>query len=272
MDGLEARGKVIVISATNRPNAIDPALRRPGRFDREIEIKVPDKKGRRDILNIHTRNMPLHDDVDLQRISGVSHGYVGADLEYLCKEAAMKCLRRLLPEINLDDEKIPPETLDKLIVNNDDYKKALVEVTPSGMREVFIENPDVKWEEVGGLNATKQELQEAVEWPMKYPGLYDKLGHKMPHGILLHGPSGTGKTMLAKAVATESEANFVSVRGPELLSKWVGESERGIREIFRRARQASPCVVFFDEIDSICLLYTSPSPRDATLSRMPSSA
>jgi len=251
MDGLEARGKVIVISATNRPNAIDPALRRPGRFDREIEIKVPDKKGRRDILNIHTRNMPLSDDVDLQRISGVSHGYVGADLEYLCKEAAMKCLRRLLPEINLDDEKIPPETLDKLIVNNDDYKKALVEVTPSGMREVFIENPDVKWEEVGGLNATKQELQEAVEWPMKYPGLYDKLGHKMPHGILLHGPSGTGKTMLAKAVATESEANFVSVRGPELLSKWVGESERGIREIFRRARQASPCVVFFDEIDSI---------------------
>ncbi len=251
MDGLEARGKVIVISATNRPNAIDPALRRPGRFDREIEIKVPDKKGRRDILNIHTRNMPLHDDVDLQRISGVSHGYVGADLEYLCKEAAMKCLRRLLPEINLDDEKIPPETLDKLVVNNDDYKKALVEVTPSGMREVFIENPDVKWEEVGGLDATKQELQEAVEWPMKYPGLYDKLGHKMPHGILLHGPSGTGKTMLAKAVATESEANFVSVRGPELLSKWVGESERGIREIFRRARQASPCVVFFDEIDSI---------------------
>jgi len=163
----------------------------------------------------------------------------------------MKCLRRLLPEINLDDEKIPPETLDKLIVNGEDYKKALIEVTPSGMREVYIENPDVKWEEVGGLEDTKQELQEAIEWPMKYPTLYDKLGHKMPHGILLHGPSGTGKTMLAKAVATESEANFVSVRGPELLSKWVGESERGIREIFRRARQASPCVVFFDEIDSI---------------------
>jgi len=251
MDGLEARGKVIVISATNRPNAIDPALRRPGRFDREIEIKVPDKKGRNDILNIHTRNMPLADDVDVKRIAGVSHGYVGADLEYLCKEAAMKCLRRLLPEINLDDEKIPPETLDKLIVNGDDYKKALMEVTPSGMREVYIENPDVKWEEVGGLSDTKRELQEAVEWPMKYPTLYDKLGHKMPHGILLHGVSGTGKTMLAKAVATESEANFVSVRGPELLSKWVGESERGIREIFRRARQSSPCVVFFDEIDSI---------------------
>jgi len=251
MDGLEARGKVIVISATNRPNAIDPALRRPGRFDREIEIKVPDKKGRTDILNIHTRNMPLADDVDIKRIASVSHGYVGADLEYLCKEAAMKCLRRLLPEINLDDEKIPPETLDKLIVNGEDYKKALMEVTPSGMREVYIENPDVQWTDVGGLNDTKQELQEAIEWPMKYPTLYEKLGHKMPHGILLHGASGTGKTMLAKAVATESEANFVSVRGPELLSKWVGESERGIREIFKRARQSSPCVVFFDEIDSI---------------------
>jgi transitional endoplasmic reticulum ATPase len=251
MDGLEARGKVIVISATNRPNAIDPALRRPGRFDREIEIKVPDKKGRNDILTIHTRNMPLADDVDIKRIAAVSHGYVGADLEYLCKEAAMKCLRRLLPEIDLDQEKLPPETLDKLIVNGEDYKKALIEVSPSGLREVYIENPDVKWEEVGGLDDTKRELQEAIEWPMKYPTLYDKLGHRMPHGILLHGPSGTGKTMLAKAVASESEANFVSVRGPELLSKWVGESERGIREIFRRARQSSPCVIFFDEIDSI---------------------
>ncbi|MEK6908276.1 MAG: AAA family ATPase, partial [Thermoproteota archaeon] len=174
-----------------------------------------------------------------------------ADLEYLCKEAAMKCLRRLLPELNMEEEKLPPETLDKLIVNNDDFQKALIEVTPSGMREVFIEDPDVKWVDIGGLEEVKRELQEAVEWPMKYPGLYDKLGHKMPRGILLHGPSGTGKTLLAKAVATESEANFVSVRGPELLSKWVGESERGIREIFRRARQASPCVIFFDEIDSI---------------------
>ena len=251
MDGLEARGKVIVISATNRPNAIDPALRRPGRFDREIEIKVPDKKGRKDILAIHSRNMPLSDDVNIDKISSVSHGYVGADLEYLCKEAAMKCLRRLLPILNLEEEKIPPETLDKLIVNHEDFQKALIEVTPSGMREVFIENPDVKWEEVGGLEDVKRELQEAVEWPMKYPGLYDKLGHNMPRGILLHGPSGTGKTLLAKAVATQSEANFVSVRGPELLSKWVGESERGIREIFKRARQSAPCVVFFDEIDSI---------------------
>ena len=251
MDGLEARGKVIVISATNRPNAIDPALRRPGRFDREIEIKVPDKKGRMDILAIHTRNMPLSDDVNRIKVAAVTHGYVGADLEYLCKEAAMKCLRRLLPELNLEDEKVPPETLDKLIVIGDDFQKALKEVTPSGMREVFIENPDVKWDEVGGLDDVKRELQEAVEWPMKYPGLYEKLGHRMPRGILLHGVSGTGKTLLAKAVATESEANFVSVRGPELLSKWVGESERGIREIFRRARQASPCVIFFDEIDSI---------------------
>ena len=251
MDGLESRGKVIVISATNRPNAIDPALRRPGRFDREIEIKVPDKKGRKDIIMIHTRNMPLTDDVDLTKISGVSHGYVGADLEYLCKEAAMKCLRRLLPELNMEDAKLSPETLDKLIVNKDDFSKALIEVTPSGMREVFIENPEVQWDDIGGLLDVKRELQEAVEWPMKYPKLYEDLGHKMPRGILLHGPSGTGKTLLAKAVATESEANFISVRGPELLSKWVGESERGIREIFRRARQASPSVIFFDEIDSI---------------------
>ena len=251
MDGLEARGKVIVISATNRPNAIDPALRRPGRFDREIEIKVPSKKGRKDILAIHSRNMPLSDDVNIDKMASVSHGYVGADLEYLCKEAAMKCLRRLLPLLNLEEEKIPTETLDKLIVNHEDFTKALIEITPSGMREVFIENPDVMWDDVGGLEVVKRELQEAVEWPMKYPGLYDKLGHSMPRGILLHGPSGTGKTLLAKAVATQSEANFVSVRGPELLSKWVGESERGIREIFKRARQSAPCVIFFDEIDSI---------------------
>src|SRR3989441_5260 len=251
MDGLEGRGKVIVIAATNRPNALDPALRRPGRFDREIEIRIPDKKGRYDILLIHTRNMPLAEDVNLEKISAISHGYVGADLENLCKEAAMKCLRRLLPEINLADEKIPPETLSKLIVNGEDYQFALREVTPAGMREVYIEKPDIKWDEIGGLENVKHELQEAVEWPMKYPILYSKLGHRMPRGILLHGLSGTGKTLLAKAVATESEANFISVKGPELLSKWVGESERGIREIFRRARQASPCVIFFDEIDSI---------------------
>jgi transitional endoplasmic reticulum ATPase len=255
MDGLEARGKVIVIAATNRPNAIDPALRRPGRFDREIEIKVPDKRGRLEILQIHTRNMPLATDgedvVDLDRIASVTHGFVGADLEYLCKEAAMKCLRRLLPELNMEEEKLHPDVLNKLIVTMDDFQNAIKEVMPSAMREVYLETPDVKWEEVGGLENVKRELQEAIEWPLKYPDLYKKLGHTMPKGILLHGPSGTGKTLLAKAVATESEANFISVRGPELLSKWVGESERGIREVFRRARQSAPCVIFFDEIDSI---------------------
>src|SRR6476469_8594798 len=251
MDGLEARGKVIVIAATNRPNAIDPALRRPGRFDREIEIKVPDKRGRLEILQIHSHNMPLESDVNQEKIAAVTHGFVGADLEYLCKEAAMRCLRRLLPELNLEDEKISPETLDKLIITKADFENALKEVMPSAMREVYLESPDVAWNDIGGLDEVKRELQEAVEWPLRYPDLYTKLGHAMPKGLLMHGPSGTGKTLLAKAVATESEANFISVRGPELLSKWVGESERGIREIFRRARQAAPCVVFFDEIDSI---------------------
>jgi transitional endoplasmic reticulum ATPase len=257
MDGLQSRGKVIVIAATNRPNSLDPALRRPGRFDREIEVKVPNKKGRRAILNIHTRNMPLVtnlDDpqrVDLDRLASISHGYVGADLEYLCKESAMKCLRRLLPELNLEEKKISSETLDKLVVNADDYNEAFRDITPAGMREVRVENPDVSWDDVGGLVNVKRELQEAVEWPMKYPAFYSNMGHRIPRGILLYGSSGTGKTLLAKAVATESEANFISIRGPELLSKWVGESEKGIREIFKRARQASPCVIFFDEIDSI---------------------
>jgi transitional endoplasmic reticulum ATPase len=251
MDGLEARGKVIVIAATNRPNAIDPALRRPGRFDREIEIKVPDKRGRLEILQIHTRNMPLDTDVDQDRVAAVTHGFVGADLEYLCKEAAMKCLRRLLPELNLEDEKLASEVLDKLIITRSDFENAIKDVMPSAMREVYLEPPDVSWNDIGGLEEVKRELQEAVEWPMRYPNLYKELGHLIPKGILLHGPSGTGKTMLAKAVATESEANFISVKGPELISKWVGESEKGIREIFRKARQASPCVIFFDEVDSI---------------------
>src|SRR2546425_373238 len=251
MDGLEARGKVIVIAATNRPNALDPALRRPGRFDREIEIKVPDKRGRLEILQIHTHNMPLDTDVKQDRVAAVTHGFVGADLEYLCKEAAMKCLRRLLPELNLEDEKIPPETLEKLVITMNDFDNAIKEIIPSAMREVYLESPDIPWTEIGGLEEVKRELQEAVEWPLRYPNLYKELGHTVPKGILLHGPSGTGKTMLAKAVATESEANFISVKGPELMSKWVGESEKGVREIFRRARQASPCVIFFDEIDSI---------------------
>ena len=251
MDGLEGRGKVIVIAATNRPNALDPALRRPGRFDREIEIKVPDKRGRLEIMQIHTRNMPLDTDVDQDKIAGVTHGFVGADLEYLCKEAAMKCLRRLLPELNMQDEKLAPEVLNKLVVTMSDFENAVKEVMPSAMREVYLESPDIPWTAIGGLDEVKRELQEAVEWPLRYPDLYTKLGHTMPKGLLMYGPSGTGKTLLAKVVATESEANFISVRGPELLSKWVGESERGIREIFRRARQASPCVVFFDEIDSI---------------------
>ncbi|MDR4511558.1 MAG: CDC48 family AAA ATPase [Nitrososphaeraceae archaeon] len=251
MDGLEARGKVIVIAATNRPNALDQALRRPGRFDREIEIKVPDKRGRLEILQIHTRNMPLDTDVDQDKIAGITHGFVGADLEYLCKEAAMKCLRRLLPQLNLEDEKLAPDVLNKLIITMSDFEHAIKDVLPSAMREVYLEPPDVHWSEIGGLEEVKHELQEAVEWPMRFPDMYNKLGHTIPKGVLLHGPSGTGKTMLAKAVATESEANFISVKGPELLSKWVGESEKGIREIFRRARQASPCVIFFDEVDSI---------------------
>ncbi|MHB1908996.1 MAG: CDC48 family AAA ATPase [Nitrososphaerales archaeon] len=251
MDGLEARGKVIVIAATNRPNAIDPALRRPGRFDREIEIKVPDKRGRFEILQIHTRHMPLTQEVDLEKISSVTHGFVGADLEYLCKEAAMKTLRRMLPELKLEEDKLQPEFLNRLQVTMDDFENALKDVMPSAMREVYLETPDVHWTDIGGLENIKKELQEAVEWPLKYPDLYTTIGYSMPKGVLLYGPSGTGKTLLAKSVATESEANFISVRGPELLSKWVGESERGVREVFRRARQASPCVIFFDEIDAL---------------------
>lgn len=254
MDGLEARGKVIVIAATNRPNALDPALRRPGRFDREIEIKVPTKKGRFEILQIHTRHMPLTQEVDLERLSSVAHGFVGADLEGLCKEAAMKTLRRVLPELKLEEERLTPEFMEKLQITKDDFETALKDVTPSAMREVYIETPDVRWSDIGGLDDVKKELREAVEWPLKYPDLYTTIGYSMPKGILLFGPSGTGKTLLGKSVATESEANFISIRGPELLSKWVGESERGVREVFRRARQASPCIIFFDEIDALAPL------------------
>ncbi len=251
MDGLEARGNVIVIAATNRPNALDPALRRPGRFDREIEIGVPDKQGRLEILQIHTRNMPLAKDVDLNRLAEITHGFVGADLAALCREAAMKALRRYLPKIDLSQERIPLEVLEQLEVTMQDFLEAYREITPSALREVYVEIPNVKWGDIGGLEQVKQELREAVEWPIRYPEAFKRMGIKPPKGILLYGPPGCGKTLLAKAVATESEANFISVKGPEIFSKWVGESEKAIREIFRKARQAAPCIVYFDEIDAI---------------------
>ena len=251
MDGLESRGKVVVIGATNRPNALDPALRRPGRFDREIEIGVPDKAGRLEILQIHTRGMPLEDDVDLDKFANLSHGYVGADLSALCKEAAMRSLRRIIPDLNLEDDIIPIEILNKITVSQDDFMGALMEMQPSSMREVLVERPNVHWSDIGGLAEAKRQLREAVEWPLKYGKVFRKMNAVPPKGILMYGPPGTGKTMLAKAVATESEANFISVKGPEFLSKWVGESEKAVRETFRKARQAAPCVIFLDEIDSI---------------------
>ena len=251
MDGLKSRGQVVVIGATNRPDSLDPALRRPGRFDREIEIGVPDADERQEILEIHTRNMPIEEDVDLKKLASSTHGFVGADLESLCKESAMRVVRRILPEIKNDDEEIPEEVLKKIIVTKNDFKSALKEIQPSALREVLVQVPDVKWDDVGGLDEAKQELQEAVEWPLKYPETFQKLGVRPPKGTLLYGVPGTGKTLLAKAVASESEANFISIKGPELLSKWVGESEKGVREVFRKAKQTAPTVIFFDEIDSI---------------------
>jgi len=251
MDGMGARGNIIVIGATNRPNAIDPALRRPGRFDREIEIGVPDKMGRYEILQIHTRTMPLASDVDLHRLSDICHGYTGADISSLCREAVMKALRRYLPEINLEEERIPSSILEKMEVNVKDFTDAYREITPTAMREVYIEVPSVTWADVGGLTDVKQELQEAVEWPLKKPEAFTRVGIRPPKGILLFGPPGCGKTMLARAVATESEANFISIKGPELFSKWVGESEKAIREVFRKGRTAAPSIVFFDELDSV---------------------
>lgn len=251
MDGLKSRGQVIVIGATNIPNVLDPALRRPGRFDREIAISIPDKNGRLEILQIHTRGMPLADDVNLERLAEITHGFVGADLEALCREAAMVALRKIMPKIEFDIEYIPYETLLELEVTMDNFLEALKEVEPSAIREVFTEIPDVKWSDVGGLEDVKQVLNETIEWPLKYPELFDHAKTKPPKGILLYGAPGTGKTLAAKAVASESEVNFISVKGPALLSKWVGESEKGIREVFKKARQASPCIVFFDEIDSI---------------------
>src|SRR5918999_1599901 len=251
MDGMSARGKVVVIGATNRVNAIDPALRRPGRFDREIEIGVPDRNGRLEILQIHTRGMPLAKDVNLEKLADISHGFVGADLQSLSKEAGIGALRKILPEIDLSSESIPVETLRKIIVTMQDFMDVVKEMEPSAMREVFVEVPDVQWEDMGGLSSIKQELQEAVEWPLKYQGVFTYADAVPPKGILLYGPPGTGKTLIAKAAANESEANFISIKGPELLSKWVGESEKGVREVFRKARQAAPCIIFFDEMDAI---------------------
>ncbi|MBI4918540.1 CDC48 family AAA ATPase [archaeon] len=252
MDGLKSRGKVMVIAASNVPNMLDPALRRPGRFDREIEIGIPNKEGRYKILQIHTRNMPLAKNVELEELAAITHGFVGADLQALAKESAMIVLRRVFPDLKLEDEEpVTKELLDKLLVTKEDFKDALKTVRPSALREVLVEVPNVKWERIGGLEGVKQELKEAVEWPLKHPQAFKNLGVKPPKGILLYGPPGTGKTLLAKAVATESEANFISIKGPELLSKWVGESEKAVREVFKKARQTAPTIIFFDEIDSL---------------------
>ncbi|MBI2304642.1 MAG: CDC48 family AAA ATPase [Chloroflexi bacterium] len=251
MDGLESRGQVIVIGATNIPQVLDPALRRPGRFDREIAISVPDRVGRQEILLVHTRGMPLAEDVDLSKLAELTHGFVGADLEALCREAAMAVLRELMPKIEMGGDYIPYELLARLEVAWNDFLEALKEVEPSAIREVFTEIPDVQWSDVGGLEEAKRILVETIEWPLRYPGIYNYAKTKPPKGVLLTGAPGTGKTWLAKAVATQSQANFISVKGPALLSRWVGESERGIREVFKKAKQASPCIIFFDEIDAI---------------------
>ena len=251
MDGMKSRGKVVVIAATNRPDSIDPALRRPGRFDREIEIGIPDDEGRYDILSIHTRGMPIDEKVDLKQISKTTHGFVGADLEFLSKEAAMRSLRRILPEIDLDEDEISKEILQKIQITSDDFREALKEVRPSALREVQVQVPNVSWDDVGGLTELKEELREAVEWPLKYKEAFDFVNVEAPKGILLHGPPGTGKTLIAKALAKMTESNFISIKGPELLSKWVGESEKGVREIFRKARQVAPCIIFLDEVDAL---------------------
>ncbi|MEM0037507.1 MAG: CDC48 family AAA ATPase [Zestosphaera sp.] len=253
MDGLEGRGDVIVIGATNRIDAVDPALRRPGRFDREIEIPMPNKQGRFEILQIHTRNVPLAEDVNLAKLAEVTHGFTGADLAALVKEAALNAIKRALNGLNLDDD-LPPDIYSGLAVSMNDLMNALKAVHPSGLRELFVEVPEVRWSDIGGLEDVKQELREVIEWPLKNPESYERLGVESPRGILLYGPPGCGKTLLAKAVATESGANFIAIKGPEILSKWVGESEKAIREIFRRARQVAPAIIFFDEIDSIAPL------------------
>ncbi len=263
LDGMTLRGKVVIIGATNRPNALDPALRRPGRFDREINIGIPDRNGRLEILQIHTRGMPLDENVDLPKFADLTHGYVGADLAALCKEAAMNALRRILPNINLEMDSIPVEVLNMISVTPDDFLNAYRELEPSALREVLIESPNIHWHQIGGLKDAKQQIIESVEWPLKYSELFKHYEAKPPLGILLYGPPGTGKTMLAKAVATETEANFISVKGPEIYSRWLGESEKAIREIFRKAKQASPCIIFFDEIDAIAPIRGSSSSSQA---------
>ena len=265
MDGLKSRGKVVVIAATNIPNVIDPALRRPGRFDREVEVGVPSKEGRLNILKIHSRNMPLAKNVDLSEIAQITYGFVGADLSALVKEAAMIVLRKVLPELKLkEDEPISREVLEKLSVSQKHFKEALKIVRPSALREVFVEIPNVRWTDVGGLDEVKQELKETVEWPLKNPDAFKRMGVRPPRGVLLYGAPGAGKTMLAKAVARESDANFISIKGPELLSKWVGESEKAVREIFKKARLSSPTIIFFDEIDSLAPKRVAGSGNHAT--------
>ena len=251
MDGLKVRGRVVVIAATNRPNSIDPALRRPGRFDREINVGIPNQQGRHEILRVHTKDMPLDDSINTDDLAKVTHGFVGADLEALSKEAAMCALRRIIPQIDMEQESVPPEILQKIKVERSDFAEALRDVRPSALREVLVQDPNVTWDDVGGLDDLKKTIQEAVEWPLKYPDEFEFVGAKAPRGILLYGEPGTGKTLVAKALAHETDSNFISIKGPELLSKWVGESEKGVREIFYKARHAAPCVIFFDEIDSL---------------------
>ena len=251
MDGLNSKGDVVVIGATNIPNSLDPALRRPGRFDREIVISTPDKNGRKEILEIYTRGMPLAKDVDLEKLAAITHGFVGADVASLCREAAMASLRSILPEIEFEKEYIPYKKLLQLTVTTDHFREALKLVEPSALREFLVEIPNVKWEDVGGLQPVKDILIENIEWPLKHSKFFEQVNLKPARGVLLYGSPGCGKTLLAKAVASELQINFISVKGPQLLSRYVGESERAIREVFRKAKQASPCIIFFDELDSL---------------------
>ncbi|MGY8698394.1 MAG: AAA family ATPase, partial [Candidatus Poseidoniales archaeon] len=251
MDGMEGRDNVVVIGATNRRDALDPALRRPGRFDREIEIGVPDRDGRNEIMDVHTRQMPISDDFEIDWVLDNTYGFVGADLAALVRESAMKALRRYLPEIDLEEETVPPEVLEKMEVRMDDFRHAIKDIEPSALREIYVEIPKVTWEEVGGLEEVKDRLKESVEWPLTKPELFEHFGIKPPRGIVLFGAPGTGKTLLAKAIANEAQANFISIKGPEMISKWVGESERGIREIFKKAKQSAPAIIFLDEFESI---------------------